>query len=135
VFARLADLDLDLREVRSFAQLEQAMGEITPSVIAVEVQLDQLAKAIATIHRAKAGSRAAVIAMPDPEVEPWTTSLYEAGTDLIFRSMLDRAKAATLIRGRVRLDRESHRNQDELSLRRQVWGRLPWKRHASGGSR
>lgn len=154
-FARLADVRL--REVRSLTQLRQAIeGAENPSslVVAIEVTQKSLVDVVTLVHslqrrarKQSAGSgRPAVIAMPDSTVQFGTHALYEVGTDLVFRSMLDRNMVASLIRAKNRANTSDNRPREltadnpgqELpqdDLRAKVWSRMPWKRMATGGSR
>lgn len=130
VLARLADVNL--REVRSLSQLENAiLDQPKPQAIAIEVTMDTLLKVVTLIHRAKSRTGAAVIAMPDSTVRLGIGALYEAGTDLVFRSMLDRPKARTLIRNKIRIHEQSDEKLRQLGFKRRVWSSLPWKRQAT----
>ena len=130
LFARLAKVDL--REVRSLYQLEQAILEQpAPQVVAVEVTMASMSKVVGLIHRAKSLTGAAVIAMPDSTVLVGVRSLYEAGADLVFRSMLDRPKAGTLIRNKIRIHERADRNREHDDFKSQIWSMLPWKKQTT----
>lgn len=128
MLARLASLQL--KEVRSIQQLEMSLRDDSPAVVVVEVSLDRMPLVLPPIRFAKTHARAAVIAIPSTAVKPWATYLHEAGADLVFWSVLDRPKVIALIRNRMRLVNENHELEP---IRQRIWGRLPWKRHASGG--
>ena len=129
MFARLGALDL--WEVRSLSQLEKAIDSgPCPEVMAVEVTQHSIELVAALIQQAKSKSPIAVIAMPDSAVRCGERWLYEAGADLIFRSMLDRRKANTLIHNRLRLESDQQVATDAESSCERFWAGLPWKRRA-----
>ena len=130
IFGRLSALQL--REVRSLLQLRQALAVGPNQFVAIEIQPDHVVAAIPMVRLAKQ-TGAAVVAMPNSQVRSWDRAMYEAGADLIFRSMLDRERVAGLLR-RVDCRRTAVADPD-LPFRQLVWSRLPWKRHASAGSR
>lgn len=129
MFARLGGLDL--WEVRSLTQLEEAIASgPCPEVMAVEVTQESIATVASLIQQAKLTSQVAVIAMPTSAVRFGERWLYEAGTDLIFRSMLDRRKASTLIHNRLRSVCDQQDASATECPRARFWASLPWKRHA-----
>lgn len=129
VFDRLADVEL--REVRSLMQLTKAIREKVPPIVAIEVTgqknlvtVGQLVRSIKLDHPSTA-----VICMPLPAVRTGTCWLYEAGTDLIFRSMLDRDRVACLIRAAAK--RHQPAETQANSVRERTFAAIPWKRHAT----
>lgn len=126
--------DLELREVRSLEQLEVAIRQDDPLVVAIEIRLANLASSLEIVRRIKATTRAAVLAMPWPDVEPFTAELLAAGVDLVFWSMLDRTRAASFIDRKVQVEARRNVQGTGLTLEQRIWSRLPWKRHATGGS-
>ena len=129
MFARLGGLEL--WEVRSLSQLEEAIASgPCPEVMAVEVGQDSIETVAELIQQAKSKSPVAVIAMPTSAVRFGERWLYEAGADLIFRSMIDRRKANTLIHNRLRSVSDQQDASEAQGPRARFWESLPWKRQA-----
>lgn len=132
-FARLAEVQL--REVRSLSQLEEALRlQPAPHIVAIETTQTQLVRVAGLIRQTKRNTGAAVIVMPDSTVRSGVLGLYEAGADLVFRSMLHRSRVATLMRNCIGLAHQTYGERKSTELRDQIWGRMPWKRFATAGS-
>ena len=132
MLARLARVELV--EVRSVLQLEQAISEASDGfAMAVEVTQQALIPVARLVRRAKTSQATAVIAMPDKSLQCGTRILYEAGADLLFRSMLDRDMARSLLNNVLRAHANRRQASASVPFRAQVWESLPWKRHATGG--
>lgn len=130
VLARVSGLALC--EVRSLTQLMDAIETTQPCVLCIQVRLEELPRVLSVTHQVKrAAGRPAVIGLPGANLRPYSLLLYEAGMDMLFWSMLDRDRASGLMRRMSRTVRPK-RNLEE-PLKSQVWSRLPWKRHATGG--
>ena len=82
------------------------------------------------MHQVKCDTNAAVIAMPEAAVKGHECLLYEAGVDLLFWSMRDRDSVQRLMRAKL----AGVVQKDDSTFQSQIWARLPWKRHATGGS-
>ena len=140
-FARLGELEL--RQVRSLKQLEQVI--LPPdmlAMVAVEATKDNLVEVARLVWRmkqmAEPGQKPAVVVMPDSTVQTGVTLLLEAGADFVFRSMLDRDDVASLMRAvSHRAAEHKAMPRDETTFeafRSSIFGRMPWKRWATGGS-
>ena len=129
LFAKLSGLPLS--EVRSLTQLRQALAVSEPRILCLQVLPAELLPVMDVIWRAKAAG-ATVIAMPERSLATQQLPLWEAGTDFLFWSMLDQARAERLLQRSSASD--GPRRQRSLSWREEVWQRLPWKRSASRGS-
>lgn len=129
LFHRLADSEL--REVRSLMQLKQAIDQRAPQIVAIEItEQKDLLTVVRLIQTLKRNWPAiSVICMPLPAVSFGTLWLYEAGTDLIFRSMLDRDRLSAILRRACR--RHGANETEPNSVRQRVYSAIPWKRHAS----
>ena len=145
LLARLASVQL--REVRSLMQLKKAMGSEPADIVAIEVtESNNLPIVAQLIDWMKSEWVPAVIAMPrfiesQTEIDSPTSPdavayqhaahscLYESGADVIFRSMIDRELARTLIRRVV--DRENSRPRQSSSFQQRVFATLPWKRFST----
>lgn len=129
-----------LHEVRSVAQLRDALVALQPHFICFAASAEELIDLLQIVHdwkqsiRAKNGAPGkfgVAVAMADLSTEAFHASLYEAGVDAIFGSIMDLNRVTSVIR----------RAQQHLSvgqgghepLKTKIWSRLPWKRHASGG--
>lgn len=124
---------LELSQVRSLKQLSEALHASKPICVAVEVTIHDLASVMRIVRQVKCDSDAAVIAIPESAVKGHECLLYEAGVDLVFWSMRDRNSVQRLMR--AKLDGVVQSEGDGLSFKTRLWSRLPWKRHATGGSR
>ena len=131
IFARLAPVKLT--EVRSLMQLKRAIESEPATIVAVEITRPQnLPAASNLIHWIKQEQpQTAVIAMPLMQIPRANAWLYEAGTDAVFESMLDRETARKLIRRAVHRDRQSAKPSQSGSFRDRVVTSMPWKRFAS----
>ena len=133
VLARLADVELV--EVRSLTQLRLALDDKMPDILAVEVTLANLVEVSRTIHDLKVQATVGIIGIPESNHDAGVSILHEAGVDLVFRSMLDAAKVAAFIERRRQIVRSCNADTGRQAWREQIWARIPWKRHATGGSR
>ncbi len=124
---------LELSQVRSLKQLSEALVSSKPVCIALEVKMHELTSAIRTAREVKCQTGAAVIAMPESAAMGQECLLYEAGVDLVFWSMRDRNRVQRLVR--AKLAGVADPVGEESTLKTRLWDRLPWKRHATGGSR
>lgn len=132
MLARLARVELV--EVRSVLQLERSIEDASGVfALAVEVTQQSLIPVARLIHRAKSTRATAVIAMPDKSLQFGSQFLYEAGADLLFRSMLDRDLAKSLLTNVLRAHAKRSQLNNCVPFRDHVWESLPWKRRATGG--
>lgn len=122
---------LELREVRSLFQLRPAIRAAPTSVVAVELHEPNLVKVLETIIWAKTEFSPTVIGLTNDRSHPYALEIHESGVDFIFRSNLDLPQAGSLIR--QHLGRLPPTVLEELPFRSQIWQRLPWKRHDTGG--
>ena len=133
VLSRLADVQLS--EVRSLTQLEQTLRDRpVPRILAVEVTQETIPTIATLIHGVKSRARLAVIVMPDSTVHTGLTMIYEAGVDLVFRSMLDCPLAARLMARSLDFRGRNEDCDADIDFRTRVWRQIPWQRHATGGS-
>lgn len=125
---------LQLREVRSLQQTRCAIEQAPWSIVALEVQFDNLVPTTELARWAKSRFPVALIGLPDRSVgDCWNAYLSESGVDLIFRSNLDLNLMSRLVKRQCLRSKIVAENRTPIPLRNQVWQRLPWKRHASGG--
>ena len=125
---------LELNQVRSLSQLSDALSTADRKIrcVGIEVAFDELASVLGLVQQVKRDTDAVVIAMPTADVKGHECLLYEAGVDLVFCSMRDRDRVVRLMRAKLAGVVESEGGDSAIKSR--IWSRLPWKRHATGGS-
>ena len=129
------EVGIQLWEVRGLEQIWPVVEEAPSSVVCLHVTDDNVARCMAAAHWIKQNHPVAIVALPIRAFIPWAWRMYEFGVDQVVHSPLDLRTTATLIRRHTRrsflLD-----DLDEISegsYHDQLWKRLPWKRHDTGG--
>lgn len=129
---------LRLHQVRSHKQLLDAFFEIRPVACAIEIASASETDVLTVMHLVTElkRHRTGVVVMPAFQLRYELDALfYEAGCDAILTSMLDIDRVRKLFRRCLQRNSEiDGKDQPELTIRRWVSERLPWKRFASGSS-
>ena len=104
-------------------------------MVCLHVTGDNVARCMAAAHWIKQNHPVAIVALPIRACIPWSWRMHEFGVDQVVHSPLDLRTTATLIRRHTRrsLFLNDSNEITEGTYRDQLWKRLPWQRHDTGG--